>query len=436
MRIQSELLDIFGRTAAAKPTPIPISQGCQLNISFTPLDATVTFIPDTGSQISIQPLNGRGGINVPAGVTGGASIQISCSGYKTINHRLTTAAGLEIPIPLSGAIELQSETLIPIFTRPLPTIQLALPPFDASDSGGDVHTTQPPDLVIPAGFDINFWRGDIGGVTLPVSQTPQIIPGVSNTTPSNMTMSFVLPYYNSKDRDNVLTAHAQRYYSHFHLDQYNWQTAGLSIQQAVSLFQYVQSWGFFTSYWALGTKLTASGWNDAYPIILPFLNTLIAQTDPTKSIIVIGEELNSYTTPGSPGLDDIITQVSAICKPVGMKTAVHFTSNYPGWPAPGTSVSQWYADMAGKIDFVLWQSNPTDPAGTMGAHMWDTRKYVGFNSKVVAFELRAEQQLLGQCTEEQGCLTGLELLYCTSDGSAGPVAGFGNGARLPNGLWI
>ena len=156
--------------------------------------------------------------------------------------------------------------------------------------------------------------------------------------------------------------------------------------------------------------------------------------------MVVGEELNSYTTPGSPGLDDIINGVAALCNPVGMSVGLHFTSNYPSWQPAPLSPAQWWAQWVGKVNFELWQADYTEPAGTMAARMWDTRRYIDTATgssgaiKVVAFELRAEGELFGKYTEQQTQLTSWEMI-CALRGAPNPncqpVAGFGNGCVYP-----
>jgi hypothetical protein len=329
--------------------------------------------------------------------------------------------------------------------RPAPKPQAPLPPFDHNDPGGNVATTLPPELIIPTGYDIDFWRGDFGGVTLPTSQRPEWIPG-ANSTPYEMVMSFLMHRYVRSTQDNILTANAERDYSHMHLAPPDDRTSSASIAQQVAFFKYVQSWGFFTSYWATGTGDAAAygnrNWAGIREIIEPFLRALIAAGEPEKSVIIVGEELNGWNRPGPDGLDDIITNICAICNPVGMKVALHFTSNVPAWQPNGMSPTDWWRQWIGKVRFLLWQSDSLNPAGTMAAHFWDARKYLGEAGgdafRAVAFELRANEQLYGRCTEAGGCLTGYELLCApNAPGHTYPaVAGFGNGARYPSGAPI
>src|ERR1035437_4129238 len=183
-----------------------------------------------------------------------------------------------------------------------PVQQPILPPFDINDppgTGGDVHTTKPPELVIPSGPDRNFWRGDIGGVMLPTA--PPWVDG-ANSTPPEMTMSFLLPKYvrfGTPAIDSFLTAHAIRNHSHFHLDR-GTAVNTLGLQGTLDLIAYIQSWGFYTSFWLCGTGDDRSGgWPMLQPMIEPFLQALIAQGLADKAIALVGEELNTGCVPGS-----------------------------------------------------------------------------------------------------------------------------------------
>lgn len=342
--------------------------------------------------------------------------------------------------------------------RPPPVQQLPLPPWDPSDSGGQVHTTPPPNLVIPSGYDRGFWRGDIGGVMLAYEDIPPI-GGTqqqkiafaqsigANTTPLEMSISFLLPHYvqfGTSVVDAFLTAHAQRNYSHFHLDR-GTAVNVLGLTKALDLFAYIQSWGFYTSAWLCGTGDDRSGgWPMLQPMIQPFLEALIARGLADKSIMLVGEELNTGTVPGSGpnGLDGLINGVNGLCNPVGIPTYLHFTANVPSWQPDGMDPVQWIAQFKGKLAGICSQLNQDDSAGAQGAHLWDTRwrwAQADTSFRVVAFEIMATAQLYGKCTEEYGCLRGIEMLYCPS-GAPAPdapaVAGFGNGGRYPDGTWI
>lgn len=336
--------------------------------------------------------------------------------------------------------------------RPTPVKQPPLPPWDQSDASGDVHTTQPPDLIIPKGYDRDFFRGDIVGRCLPVAPPP--VPGDNGNYGKRMVMSYFLPYYSlpqyggTKQVDAILTSHAEANFSHFHLDRSNLDNAGLSLKQQMDLIAYVQSWGFFSSFWACGSgDARAGGWAQIGPTIAAFLNAVVAAGLAPKSVCLAGEELNNGCPPGPAGVDSILNGCAAICNPADLPLWAHFTENYPGYPEQalvdqcGGNVDEacalWWQRFLGKVKGECWQADPDQSAGLQGAKLWDTRRILyraDPSFKVAAFEVMATNQFNGRCTEEYGALRNLELVYCTSDGTAGPVAGGCNGfGRLPDG---
>lgn len=59
------------------------------------------------------------------------------------------------------------------------------------------------------------------------------------------------------------------------------------------------------------------------------------------------------------------------------------------------------------------------------------------DSRVIAFETQATNQLYGRNTEAYGCLRSWELLCGTRNNpQTRPVSGFGNGCRRPDGTVI
>ena len=321
--------------------------------------------------------------------------------------------------------------------RPSPVIQPGLGGFDPDDSGGAVSRSCPPEQVIPPVPTKWFWRGDFGGVTLGVDpSTVPLVPG-GNTTPQNMVMSFLLPFYSRQWQDTILTENAWRNYSHIHLDRYNADQAGLSPSQFVDFMEYIQSWGFYTSYWGIGTKDgNFNSWNDASSLFLPTLNVLASKPASVRenTILIVGEELNSCTSPD--GLLDIVSNLVTIA---GVDLALHFTSRYPSWQVSGQTPIQFWQEMSGLgVKGLMYQAIPSDPAGTMMAAMWDARKIVAGGDtslKFVAFELCANEQLYGRRSEIDGCRLGLEATWATRTPGSNvpPVSGYGNGGRLING---
>jgi hypothetical protein len=336
--------------------------------------------------------------------------------------------------------------------RPAAVRHAPLPPFDVEDPGGRVHTVFPPDLVIPSAPDRDFWRGDIGGVML--AEAPPFVDG-ANTTPAEMTMSYLLPKYvqfGTAQIDAFLTAHAQRGYTHFHFDLWQADAAGIGDAQFLDLIEYVQSWGFYTSAWLASSAYDRrGGWASVGPRVTAFLDALLARPQQTldRFIALPGGELNNACSP--EGSDAIIANVAARCNPVGIPVWLHFTANYPGYPSQAlvakrgdnidTALVEWWQQWVGKVKGLCWQGDQNHPAGLMGAKMWDARRILGWadpSLRLVAFELLATNQLYGRATEEDGCLRGYEMLCCpNAPGYHNPaVSGFGNGGRLPDGSAI
>jgi hypothetical protein len=333
---------------------------------------------------------------------------------------------------LSGAINSNRPPAVP---------QPPLPPFEASDTWGVVHTTPPPELQIPAGALKDFFRGDLGGVTLAIA--PPYVPG-ANTTPPEMTMSFLLPWYERHWIDVILRAHAERGYTHFTLDRWQADRAGFSLSQFANLVAYVQSWGFYTPIWLSGANDDRTqGWRSVGPVISAALDALLTTPTVADNLIALpGEELNNGCPPGPEGADGIIFNVAGRCWHSGVPTWLHFTSNYPGYPPPppdgniDAALVTWWQQWEGLVAGLCWQGNQNDSAGLMGAKMYDSRRILhraGDFFKLVAFELLATNQLYGRATEEQGCLRSLEMLYCPQGETTQMVWGYGNGCRQPNG---
>lgn len=322
-------------------------------------------------------------------------------------------------------------------TRPTTILMPSFLPFDAS-GGGDVHTVLPPEQVLPTAPTIDFWIGDAFGVTLP--EALELVPGC-NTTPATMTMSFLAPWYTRPSLDKLLTGHAIRGHSHFHLDRPTWLSAGLSDTQAVDLIAYVQSWGFFTSAWKMGTTLPSHTWADYAPWALPLAKTLEDRGLADKHVWVVGEELDAYVVYGEDGLDNIVRQLAARKT---FKVAGHFTQNHPcAYGADVADPTGWFRKMSALGYWGnLWQANPSDSAGAQAAHLWDTRKYMGNadpNLKCVAFELIGEEQLYGRQDEAAGRRRGWQSICATRDNispNCPATAGAGNGLSRPDGTPI
>lgn len=292
-----------------------------------------------------------------------------------------------------------------------------------------------------------------------VSPAPAIVPG-ANTTPAEMTMSFLLPKYQQPDIDRILKAHGDCSYDMIHLDRWQADAAGMGDSQFGDLLAYCQSWGFFTSVWFTGSSDNRSGgWSTIGGRVKPFMDMLLGrgQSFLDKLIALPGEELNNNCPPGPNGCDSIIDNVCKAMNPVGVPVNLHFTSNYPGYPEnakpgedPDKKMVDWIHQWRGRVFGHYVQMDPYSPeayidsncynqqhgrpvrrlssTGYMGAKLWDIRRFwarAGYTDYpcIVAFELLGDPALYGNCSEPYLALRGTEMLYCTSDGSAPSMAG-------------
>ena len=322
------------------------------------------------------------------------------------------------------------------FPFPPSIIQAPLPPFDASDPDGDVHTTPPPDLVVPTKPDVLFMRADFAGVTLDTNRwggNPPFLVG-ANSTPLAMLMTPMLALYPRKWQDACLTEHAERGYTHFVWDPHPWnlEENGMtfSAQQQKDWASYLKSWGFYSTVWSGMPSASDPMW--------------VALADAGLiDFAVIGEEVDGKFT----SEEYAILVNSLLAGPLnGIPSAAHFTSNYPvGFPRD-TFLTNW-ADYDGRLH-LCWQANQNDSAGKRGALLYYARRRVALgqvggdgrpapNSRVYDFENQATNQLFGRCDEARGNLQSLEDMYCTApDAGVRPMSGFGNGCRNPNGSYF
>ena len=334
---------------------------------------------------------------------------------------------------------MQQGRSVPTFTRPLPRMQSALGPWDPprDPTGEETHHDPPPELVWPTTPNIDIWLGDFGGVTLANDPaTVPLVPGC-NTTPANMMISFLLPQYQRLWQDIILTEHCWRGYSHIHLDRWWWEHAGLSPTQAVQFIQYLQSWGFFVSYWGIGTSdgRGFDSWAAVQSFYMPTVNALIAAGSATceKTILILGEELNTVCSPN--GLRDIAINLAPILNGAGIPWWIHLTEDYDAWQggiAGDTTQQEFWALLhALGCRGLCWQGIPGENftgVGAIGAHLWDARLLLGSVStdlKVCAFEPGCEtNELYGLLTEQRARTIAKEICCCPNGGTGYPaVAG-------------
>jgi hypothetical protein len=355
--------------------------------------------------------------------------------------------------------------------RPDPRPQPPLPPFDPNDAYGEVHTVLPPEQVIPPPFTDPAWlRADFNGVTLEGAYAPTDSAAIianggvtittgrwaglripfligANTTPPTMIMTPMLNLYPRAVQDAVLTEHAERGLDDLVIDPESWNgpsngwtmgVGGESPSAVLAWCRYVQSWGFRVVLWRGDPTLGLD----------PMLQTLLEAG--VVSFYVHGEEVD-----GKMPSEAYERSLQGIDQHIGgrLPIGVHFTADggrhmgYPiGFPRD-TFLNDWSL-YNGRVH-LCQQLDVDASAGLQGSSMYYARLHVNCgigdaakgpgapNSRVIAFETMATNQLYGRCDEAYGCLRTWELLCGTrSDGRARPVSGFGNGGRCPNGVCI
>lgn len=325
-----------------------------------------------------------------------------------------------------------------------PVPHAPLPLFDQDDADGQVHTTLPPEQVIPLRFTDPCWmRADFNGVTLEKTRwTAQPLPFLvgANSTPLEMLMTPMLPLYPRYWQDAALTEHAERGYDDLVVSSQPWNAAengrNFSPADMLAWCQYVKSWGFRVVLWYGGRPPDGP---DA------LVQTLFDAG--VVNFLIWGKEVDSQMTS-----EDFDVSLQAIDAYVGGRVPIgaHFTADgdrkmgYPiGFPRD-TFLNDW-SPYDGRVH-LMQQMAADASAGRQGSSMWYARQHVNCgigdaargpgapNSRVIAFETTAIEQLYGRCSEEGGCLRSWELLCGTRNNpKARPVSGFGNGCRYPDG---
>ncbi len=327
-------------------------------------------------------------------------------------------------------------------TRPAATQHAPLPPWDASDQYGEVHTVPPPELVIPPHFtDPTFMRADFNGVTLDLTRwNAQTLPFLigANSTPLAMLMTPMLLMNPRYWQDACLTEHAERGYDDFIVAPGNWNMPENGFDPTPEKLRdwcaYVQSWGFRIVLWG-------------EPLATPdtMVHTLLDAG--LVSFYVHGKEVDAFFTS-----EDYEARLQSFDRFIGGRIPIgaHFTADgarhmgYPiGFPRD-TFLNDW-SPYDGRVH-LCQQLDVDASAGLQGASMYYARQHVNAgigdaargpgapNSRIIAFETMATAQLYGRCTEEYGCLRSLELLYGTRrDPRVRPMSGSGNGLRYESG---
>lgn len=352
----------------------------------------------------------------------------------------------------------------PLFNsgRPAPQTQPAIaPPFDPSDSYGNVATSAPPEFQ-PSSSPY-FLLGDFNGVTIPGTYSfagpgspctmldgpyqGLVIPWLqgANSTPPTMIMTPMLDMYPPAVQQAVLTEHCYRGYTDFILSDGPWNAAAngyaASPAKTVAWAQTLtQQWQFRIVLWS--ATCPTPGVSDPYAVALKAAGCLDFYL-PGKEVDgqVTGDQLPAV-------IDQALADVGTI--PVGIHFSTGGVGCYPlGFPLDtylaGGSTSAW-SQYDGKIHLML-QVTVSQSAGQQAALAYYARQRVTLggvggdgnpapNCRVHMFEVSATAELYGQMTELQGKRRSLELCWAPQGIATGFVHGVGNGVSEPDGTQI
>lgn len=327
---------------------------------------------------------------------------------------------------------------------PKPVKQPPLPPFPRVISFPTYYNQIPwPSGKCPQERD--FLRMDAWGVEIP--DLP-MVPGAS--TEPNRSRTRVLTYLLDRwPRDwqkRILTAHAERSYTHFLLSEADsrFGPGQLSIQGLVDLCGLVKQYIRYVLM-AIGSKVynpqdqTPQQWADYAG---PIMEALIAAR--VVDEFQIAWEWNLWNKPGQSTVDTF-RWFGNMAHIGGCSCWAHYSSHVTSWQEDGTDRLSFYRLIDGYVDGVNYQAYPvicgypwSPPrsgaawdAGDFQARMQDTSlmfTHNGLQQKMRAMETTAIEQFTNEHPNEGEARTMGYLACCTPD-----IWGFGNGGSMPDG---
>ncbi len=336
------------------------------------------------------------------------------------------------------------------------TIQRApLPPFPQPV---DYATTL---LAVPPQRDLFFYRGNFCGMHIPGAP---VVPGCNADHP-DVIMACLLDNYPREIQDRYLDAYVAAGYTHLQRSLGHAIYHGHSGADYIDLSARARARGLFCDHWFLsgpdeypGCKdQTVDYWRGIFaPIIPELLATGVVDT------ACVGWQLDAYNQPGNVLIQ--IIQYIAEALPRSVPLYTHWMNEALAWWKTGGEVwtdkyqtinvtdrFSWWAAMQpyltgghhqGSNQMALadpkqYQDRLCDTLdcfggdtgkGNMGKSQRDSVRPFG----LTAFEVTAQFQFDGQCTEAYGDMAGY-LTLCTRSHTGLPMAGYGNGARRPDG---
>lgn len=316
----------------------------------------------------------------------------------------------------------------------------------------------------PAGPDTYFYRGNFCGIRLVGAP---VVPGGNAANP-DLVMACLLDNYPREWQEKYLFTYASYGYTHLQRSIGHSMFYGGTVQTHIDLSKRAQSYGLFCDEWFLGGG-EGDGWmfktrdqDAAYWD--PFIGPIVAQMLAAGAVdtACVGWQLDQWNAPGNP-LISIIAMFARLL-PATVPLYTHWMNEAMAWWKTGGEVwidplhwpfginvtdrfSWWLAmqpyltggyhqgssEMAVN-DPGLYQAKMRDTLNPFSdGRMGNSERNGPRNFAFIEMEPTAQFQFDNVIDENQGDLTGY-LLTCTiSDGSGGVMAGYGNGARMPDG---
>jgi hypothetical protein len=324
-------------------------------------------------------------------------------------------------------------------------------------------------FIAPSQRDLHFYRGNFCGIRLDGAPS---VPGSNHDHPS-LIMAALLDNYPAEWQHAYLMEYAQNGYTHLQRSLGHALYYGHSLDNYISLSRVArEQYGLYCDHWLMGGG-EGTGWAfkakdqtvDYWrPFLTPYINALVGAG--VMDTCCVGWQLDQFNIPGNVLIGIIAWMAQAVPQSVPLFT--HWVNEALAWWKDGGEV--WTDDYTGSTNvdnrFTWWWV--MQPYLTGGHHqgsnamaIGDPKQYQdrlldtldpfgGDLSKgdmgqshrdgvrpfaLTAFEVTAQYQFDAQCTEDQGDLAGY-LAMCTTSPTGLPMAGYGNGARRTDGLWL
>jgi hypothetical protein len=322
-------------------------------------------------------------------------------------------------------------------------------------------------FTLPAGRDLHFYRGNFCGVRIPGTLPA---PGSNDQNPE-LVMACLLDNYPADVQDRYLATYASYGYTHLQRSLGHAIWYGHTLEEYIALSRRAQQHGLFCDHWFLGggegdgssNPFKARDKDATYwgPFLQPYLDALLGAG--VVDAACVGWQLDQFNAPGNPLISIIAWLGGALPGEVPLFT--HWVNHAMAWWADKgqqwTDDYQsiwvcdrftWWAAMQPYLtgghhqgsneeaitDPKLYQDKLLDTLEPFGGEtgkgdMGQSRRGgVKRNFEMTAWEVTAQYQFDNRCTEDVGDLTGY-LTMCTTSSRGNAMAGYGNGARMPDG---